>query len=103
MSAYDTSCPLTYREIVDRYFLEHRAKLLDLAAYLDRLDRAADGAPQASDFRMAAFHNALACLSDGQPERARRVLEVLSDRSTELPQSAEGMKGASSSSAAAMA
>ncbi len=25
-------------EVVDQYFLEHRAKLLDLAAFLDRVD-----------------------------------------------------------------
>ena len=36
-----STCPLTGPQVVDLYFMEHRAKLLDLAAFLDRLDRAA--------------------------------------------------------------
>ncbi len=36
------SCPLTQRQLIDEYFIEHRAKLLDLAAFLDRLDRASE-------------------------------------------------------------
>ncbi|MBX3178328.1 MAG: hypothetical protein KF886_13290 [Candidatus Hydrogenedentes bacterium] len=85
---------MTYREIVDAYFLEHRAKVLDIAAFLDRLERAADGPPARDDFRVAALRDALGLLGDGQGERARRVLELLSDPSTEIPESARGMKGA---------
>ncbi len=91
---YDTSCPLTYAQIVDTYFLEHRAKLIDVAAFLDRLERAADGAPNADDFRVAALREALDILRDGNGERAKRVLDLLSDPTTEIPQSAQGMKGA---------
>ena len=32
--------PLDKQQVLDLYFLEHRAKLLDLAAFLDRYDRA---------------------------------------------------------------
>ena len=85
---------MTYRDVVDTYFLEHRAKLIDIAAFLDRLERAADGAPNTDDFRVAALREALALLSDGNGERARRVLALLSDDTTETPQSAQGMKGA---------
>ena len=88
------SHPLDRRQVVDRWFLEHRAKLIDIAAWLDRLDRArptGDGV----DFREAAFLNAISVLTDGQPERAKRILLLLSDHSSELAQSAEGMKGAS--------
>ena len=31
---------LTKGQVLDRYFLEHRAKLIDIAAFLDRVDRA---------------------------------------------------------------
>ena len=41
-----------------------------------------------------AFRKAIAILDDGQGERAKRVLEHFSDLGTQLPQSAEGMKGA---------
>lgn len=91
-SAY--TCPQTRTQVINAYFLEHRAKLLDLAAYLDRLDRAQPESNE-PDFRDVAFDRCLAVLTDGQPQRARRILELLSDHSTDMPQSAEGMKGAS--------
>jgi hypothetical protein len=92
------SSPLTVEQIIDQYFLEHRAKVLDLAAFLDRHDRAAaaHGAPPANasrDTRIRALIVALDLLRDGQPERARRILELWSDRSTEPIPSAP-MKGA---------
>ena len=89
------SCPLNYSSIVEAYFLEHRAKLLDLAAFLDRLDRANDSETSSTDFRVDALRNALTILDDGEGDRARRVLESFSDMSIDIPQSAEGMKGAS--------
>ncbi len=93
MSTTEPTCPASLSRIVDLYFLEHRAKLIDIAAFLDRLERAADGnAP--TDFRIEAFRRALAVLSDGGPDRARRVLELLSDHSADPIESAAGMKGA---------
>ncbi|MHC4168754.1 MAG: hypothetical protein ACYSWQ_17525 [Planctomycetota bacterium] len=82
----------TCQQAVDRYFLEHRAKLVDIAAFLDRVDRA--GGTFGSDCRMAALHKALDVLSDGCADRAGRILALFSDNSTELTQSAEGVKGA---------
>ncbi len=90
----DSSCPLDYSAIVESYFLEHRAKLIDLAAFLDRLDRAHDSSASNTDFRVDALRQAMALLNDGEGERARRVLELFSDMSIDIPQSAEGMKGA---------
>ena len=90
----DSSCPLDYSAIVESYFLEHRAKLIDLAAFLDRLDRAHDSSASNTDFRTDALRQAMAVLNDGEGERARRVLELFSDMSIDIPQSAEGMKGA---------
>ena len=75
------------------YFMEHRARLIDIAAYLDRVDRGQGADP--GDFRDAAFRRALLILTDGESQRARRILELFSDESTDLPQSADGMKGAS--------
>ncbi len=93
MSTTEPTCPASLSRIVDLYFLEHRAKLIDIAAFLDRLERAADGNTP-TDFRIEAFRRALAVLSDGGPDRARRVLELLSDHSAEPIESAAGMKGA---------
>ena len=66
-------------QVVDLYFMEARAKLIDLAAFLDRVDRAAG----TDDFRMTAFRLALQELPMGQPDRAKRVLLSLSDPTTE--------------------
>lgn len=80
--------PLDRHAVVDRYFLEHRAKLLDLAAYLDRYERARPGARSGDDPRHAALVSAMAILLDGRPDRARRVLEHFSDPTTEpIPRS----------------
>lgn len=85
---------MTREEVVNAYFMEHRAKLIDLAAFLDRLDRARPES-ETVDFREAAFKQALEILTDGDGQRAKRVLATLSDHTTEMPQSAKGMKGAS--------
>jgi hypothetical protein len=86
------TCPLSREQIVGQYFLEHRARLLDIAAFLDRLDRAASGG--APDFREQALLQALRLVADGGPQRTARVLNLFSDLSEQLPQSAQGMKGA---------
>ena len=87
-----TPCPASRSRVIELYFMEHRAKLLDVAAFLDRVDRTADegGDP---DFRLAAFEQAVAILSDGKPERARRILELFSDP-TDEPIDVAPMKGA---------
>ena len=69
----------TKKDILDQYFIPARHQLIDLAAFLDRVDRA-DGD---EDFRIRALREALALLSDDRPGRARAILEALSDHSTE--------------------
>ncbi len=94
MSTNSPTCPMPRHKVIDAYFMEHRAKLLDIAAFLDRLERAAAEKP-GDDFRIAAMKDAIALLTDGKPDRARRILELFSD-TTEAPlESAAGMKGAS--------
>jgi hypothetical protein len=65
--------------VVDVGFIPMRAKLIEVAAFLDRVERYG----VADDFRCAALRDAAALLVDGQPERARRILEKLSDPTTE--------------------
>lgn len=67
------------RQLLDLYYLEARAKLIDLAAFLDRLDRA-EGE---GDFRLEAFRAALQQLQSGNESRAERVLVTLSDPTKE--------------------
>ena len=66
------------RAVVDQGFIPVRAKLIEVAAFLDRTERHAI----ADDFRVAALREAAELLTDGRPERARRILEKLSDPTT---------------------
>jgi hypothetical protein len=93
MNAPPSTCPLPRGRVVDLYFMEHRAKLLDIAAFLDRLERSAGEAMD--DFRVAAFKDAIALLIDGKGERTRRILESFSDPTEKPLETAAGMKGAS--------
>jgi hypothetical protein len=73
--------PLTPREVVDEYFIENRTRLLEIAAFLDRLDRT-DPSYAAADFRMQAFNEALAAVSRGDG-RLERIQLLLSDPTVE--------------------
>ena len=68
--------PLSPRELVDEYFIENRTRLLEIAAFLDRLDRA-DPTYATRDFRMKAFAEAVTALGDAN--RLDRIQMVLSD------------------------
>ena len=87
------TCPLPYAQAVDLYFMEHRAKLLDVAAFLDRLPRTQQK-PEQEDFRVAALREAIAVLGDNRGDYARRILDLFSDP-TQEPIPTAGIKGAS--------
>ena len=69
--------------------MDARCKLIELAAFLDRMDRS-EGEP---DFRLTAFRDALGVLCSAQGERAKAVLMALSDPTIEPLEAAPG-KGA---------
>jgi hypothetical protein len=62
---------MTAPAVLNREFLELRAKVLELAASLDRLDRA-DGAV-ADDPRLEKLRRGLNILLSDDPDRAERV------------------------------
>jgi hypothetical protein len=93
MTQDKSSCPLDSTAVVDRYFLEHRAKLIDLAAFLDRVDRADSSEGGEPDFRVAAMRQAINELGSDEPGRTRRIQEIFSDQSTD-PIDEAPMKGA---------
>ncbi|HHY87011.1 MAG TPA: hypothetical protein GYA07_15975 [Verrucomicrobia bacterium] len=59
--------------------MDARSKLIDIAAFMDRVERA-EGE---EDFRMHAFREALKQLERGGAERAKHVLLTFSDPTTE--------------------
>ena len=70
--------PLTQRELIAEYFMEHRVQVLELAAFLDRLDRARELDAE-DDFRLRSVQQALAVLTDGDSGRVERVQMIFSD------------------------
>jgi len=70
---------MTRQQVLDLYFMEARAKLIDLAAFLDRVERSEGDA----DFRLTSITNAIKALGTGNAQRARNVLLSLSDPTTE--------------------
>lgn len=80
---------MTRQEVLDLYFMDARSKLIDLAAFLDRVDRAAGE----TDFRWDALQHALARLVQPGPGKAEKVLLEFSDPTTQ-PISAATIKAA---------
>jgi hypothetical protein len=69
---------MTQQQVLDLYFLDARHKLVELAAFLDRVDRAEGSA----DFRLHAFRQALNELASPNRQKAKRVLLAFSDPTT---------------------
>jgi hypothetical protein len=80
---------MTKQQILDLYFLDARHKLVELAALLDRVERA-DGK---DDFRLKAFRAGLGKLSGGKKEKVKSVLLAFSDPTIE-PIAKAASKGA---------
>ena len=76
--------------ITDLYFAEARSKLIDLAAFLDRVERS-EGP---DDFRLKSLRTALRELAAPGPAKAKKILLALSDP-TEEPNPQAGTKSAS--------
>ncbi len=67
--------PLPASRALDQFFLEARARLLDVAAFLDRVDR---GDGTANDPRMARIHRAIEALQEPEAGRAARIQQIFS-------------------------
>ena len=70
---------MTRQQVLDLYFMDARAKVIDLAAFLDRLERSSGNA----DFRLSALQKAMGELNKTDGQCAKRVLLSLSDPTTE--------------------
>jgi hypothetical protein len=84
--------PLTGAELVDEYFIENRNRVLEIAAFLDRIDRQ-DATVSAGDFRMRALGDAIRILATTAGDRVFRIQMLLSDP-TEAPRASLDRKGA---------
>lgn len=71
--------PPTDVNLVDLGFMDSRSKLIDLAAFLDRVQKAG----QDGDFRVQALKKAITLLSEGESDRAKKILLSFSDATSE--------------------
>lgn len=78
MGVVKGSCPLSGRQVVEEYFMENRTRVLDLAAFLDRLGRARDEGGL-GDHRVRALREALQVLASPATDKVDRVQALLSD------------------------
>ena len=73
---------LDAKALTDEYFIESRNRLLEIAAFLDRLDRA-DPSRASRDFRAEALRDALQILAGRGPDYVRQIQMLMSDPTTE--------------------
>ncbi|MBV9258388.1 MAG: hypothetical protein JO215_10250 [Ktedonobacteraceae bacterium] len=82
MNKQDGTCPLTQQQLIDEYFMETRARILDVAAFLDRMDRSVEH-NAADDFRIVAMRQALKALCAETSGRVYDIQMIFSDPTTE--------------------
>jgi hypothetical protein len=70
---------MTRQQVLDMYFMDARCKLIELGAFLDRVERA----PGEDDFRLEAFRRGLEELRTKAKGKAEKVLLAFSDPTTE--------------------
>ena len=82
MNPQPAKSPLSATELVDEYFIETRNRIIEVAAFLDRLDRA-DPSVAEQDFRVQALADAINVLAGAGPNRVREIQTLMSDPTTE--------------------
>ncbi|MEO8481654.1 MAG: hypothetical protein ABI634_05540 [Acidobacteriota bacterium] len=92
MTPQPARSPLTATQLVDEYFIETRNRIIEVAAFLDRIDRT-DPAVSEQDFRVQALADAINVLAGPGPNRVREIQILMSDPTTE-PLPALDRKGA---------
>ena len=75
---------LTADKVLDHYFLDTRCMLVEIAAVLDRFDRAAErepGCAASEDDRLDRIYQALTLLAEREAtaDRSERLLNLFSD------------------------
>jgi hypothetical protein len=85
--------PLSFGQILEMSFLENRARLLEIAAFLDRMERSADAETGKNDFRYQALVTGIRLLLDTtEAGRTKAIQLSFSDPTTEPLASAAGLK-----------
>jgi hypothetical protein len=73
------SAAMTAGAVLEKVYLDVRCKLLDIAACLDRLERADGSDDIEGDTRLLQLLDGIAILGSNQPDRAERIQMLFSD------------------------
>jgi hypothetical protein len=77
------SGPMAAKQALDLYFLDNRARMLEIAAFLDRIDRYPGASEAVSDYRYRSFLRALKIILESKQDRTVEVQRLLSDMTAE--------------------
>lgn len=75
--------PLLATDALNTYFLDNRARLLEIASFLDRIDRYSNDSTARDDYRYKSFIKALHAIIDSDQERTKKVQLIFSDLTSE--------------------
>lgn len=78
-----TNCPMSAKKALETYFLDNRARMLEIASFLDRIDRYKDSTEAKNDYRYKSFIRALQLIIESEKDRTRNVQMLFSDLSVE--------------------
>jgi hypothetical protein len=84
--------PMQAIDVLDLYYIENRSRILDIAAFLDRIDRCEGAETARADFRYQAFQKVIDLLKSADGARAKAIQVALSDPTSEPLASALGLK-----------
>lgn len=74
---------MSAKEILEMYFLDNRARLLEIASFLDRIGRYSGASEAKNDFRYRSFMKALKVVMGTEKERTKNIQLLFSDLSEE--------------------
>lgn len=89
--------PMQAKQALETYFIDNRARLLEIASFLDRIDRYRDSGAAKADFRYKAFIKALKLVTESAKDRTQNIQLLFSDLSTEPVETAVGLKAVGAS------
>ena len=73
MTSKKGDCPMTKNDVMAGFFLEMRARAIDLAAFFDRLDRVEGDLASEQRARLEKLRAAISVILDSGPDKAKRV------------------------------
>jgi hypothetical protein len=80
---YHNTCPMSQQALIDEYFMEYRAKLIAVAAFMDRMERSTEQNGE-EDFRFKALKEAIDVLSGEESDKVYKMQMIFTDRDATL-------------------